>query len=292
VSNPIALTALPHAEPAPDEPPVTVIRPARGWPTLDLRELWSYRELVLFLAWRDLTVRYKRTVLGVAWAVLQPILMMVVFSAFFGRTARPTSDGVPYSLFVLAGLLPWTLFASAVSAAGQSVAGSERLIAKVYFPRIALPLAALAATLVDFLAGSAVLAALMLYHGVAPGPSLLMVPGLVALVALAALGVGSLLAALNVAYRDVKYVIPFLMQLWLFATPTIYLRDTPPATDLIGRLLRLNPMTGLVGAFRAAVLGEGARWEMLGPPALGVAALVVVGVLYFRRVEDSFADVI
>jgi lipopolysaccharide transport system permease protein len=271
---------------------VTVIRPARGWPALDLRELWSYRELVLFLAWRDVTVRYKQTVLGVAWAILQPVLMMVVFSAFFGRTARPASDGIPYPLFVLAGLLPWTLFASAVSAAGQSVVGSERLIAKVYFPRIALPLAALAASLVDFLAGSTVLAALMLYHGVALGSSLLMAPALVVLVALAALGIGSLLAALNVAYRDVKYVIPFLMQIWLFATPTIYLRDIPPATDLIGRLLRLNPMTGLVGAFRAAVLGEGTRWEMLGPSALGVAALAVVGVFYFRRVEDSFADVI
>ena len=202
---------------------ITVITPPRGWHLLNLRELWKSRELLLFLTWRDVAVRYKQTVLGAAWAILQPAMMMVVFTIFLGRLARIDSGDIPYPVFVYAGLLPWTFFATAISNAGNSVVGSAQMVSKIYFPRLLIPLASVAAAVVDFLIAFLLLAGLMFYYRIVPGWGILLLPLLLGLAALAAVGVGVLLAALNVAYRDFKYTIPFLVQIWMFATPTVYM---------------------------------------------------------------------
>jgi lipopolysaccharide transport system permease protein len=286
--------ARPQEPPAP-EAPLTVICPARGWQLINLRELWRFRDLLYFLTWRDVKVRYKQTLLGAAWAVLQPALMMVVFSIFFGRLAGVSSGGVEYPLFVYAGLLPWSFFATAVANAGNSVVGSERLITKIYFPRLAVPFASVGAAVVDFAIACGLLVGMMLWYGVSPGPGLLLLPLLFAVMILAALGVGTLLAALNVRYRDFRYVIPFLLQLWMFATPAIYMQVQDPGAAAGGwqTLLALNPMTGLIAAFRAAALGhEAIDWLAVGISTACAAAMFVIGCLYFRKVEDSFADVI
>ncbi|MCC6417032.1 MAG: ABC transporter permease [Gemmataceae bacterium] len=280
----------------PQGPPLTTIRPPRGWQPINLRELWRFRDLLYFLTWRDVKVRYKQTVLGATWAILQPALMMVVFSIFFGRLASVPSGGIAYPLFVYAGLLPWIFFATAIASAGHSVVGSERLITKVYFPRLAIPFTAVAAAVVDFLLAFGLLVVLMVCYGVVPGPALLLAPLFFALIVLAALGVGALLAALNVAYRDFRYVIPFLVQLWLFATPTVYMDlsaggGSEPSGS-VAFLLGLNPLTGLVAAFRAATLGGAVPWDQVALSAALVVGLFLVGCLYFRKVEDSFADVI
>lgn len=271
----------------------TVIVPLAGWRAINWRELITSRELIYFLTWRDLKVRYKQTILGVAWAVLQPAMMMVVFSLFFGRVAAASAGDLPYPLFVLAGLLPWTFFATAITNAGNSVVGSERLITKIYFPRLAIPFASVAAAAVDFVISTGLLLVLMAYYRIPPGPSLLLAPVVAAVVALAALGVGTLLAALNVAYRDFRYVIPFLTQVWMFATPTVYLqKGGTPSGGLAQTVLTLNPMAGLVAAFRAAALGGRLPWAQLGIGAAVSAALFVAGCLYFRKVEGAFADII
>jgi len=282
------------AEPTPAD--VTIIGPASGWQFLNLAELWRYRELVCFLAWRDIKVRYQQTLLGAAWAVLQPALMMVVFTLFFNRMGGLTAGALPYPLFVYAGLLPWTFFATAVSSAGNSIVGSERLITKVYFPRLVVPFAAVAAALVDFLIALGLLVVLVVGYALAgvevlPGPALLLAPVIFLGIALAAAGVGTLLAALNVAYRDFRHVIPFLLQLWLFATPSVYLQTAGGEAGL-ARLLALNPMTGLVAAFRAAVLGGPLPWTEVGISSVAAVVLFLAGCCYFRNVEDSFADTI
>ena len=275
------------------EPEITRLRPNQGWEILSLRELWRHRELVLTLAWRDIKVRYKQTVLGAAWAVLQPGLNMVVFTFVFARAGGTASQETHYPLFVYAGLLPWFFFSSAVSQAGQSVLGAERLITKVYFPRLALPFAAAAAATVDFVIACSLLAGLMVWYGAAPGPYLLMAPLLAGIVLLAALGVGALLAALHVAYRDFRYVTPFLLQLWMLATPSIYLPDEAGAA-VPSWLAFVNPMTGLVSGFRAACLGGAGPfpWTPLAVSTLAAVLLFGIGCLYFRRVEDHFADII
>jgi lipopolysaccharide transport system permease protein len=272
-------------------PPLTVIEPSSGWRLLNVAELWRFRELLYFLAWRDVKVRYKQTMLGAAWAVLQPLLMMVVFSLFFGRFAG-ASQSVPYPLFVFAGLLPWTFFAAAISNAGNSVVGSERLITKVYFPRLAVPLASVGSALVDFGIACGVLGLLMIWFGVMPSWSLLLTPAITILVLITGVGVGTLLAALNVAFRDFKYVIPFLVQLWMFATPTIYLQPDPTTFAGWRQALMLNPMIGLVGAFRSLTLGVPVDWPQLALSATTAVVLFALGCFYFRRVEDGFADVI
>jgi lipopolysaccharide transport system permease protein len=274
--------------------PETVIEPRPTWQLLGLGELWRYRDLLLLLVWRDVSVRYKQTALGIVWAVLQPALMMGVFVAFLGRLAHVPSGGVPYPLFVYAGLLPWSFFATAVAGAAGSVVESERLITKVYFPRLLIPFAAAGAALVDLAVASGLLVVLMLAFGYWPSWAVLLVPVVVALLGLAALGVGSLLAALNVAYRDFRYVLPFLIQLWLFATPSVYLAtDGADEEGLgLGGLMWLNPLTGLIAFFRAAVLGQPLPWAALGFGAALALVLFVAGCYYFRRVEDSFADVI
>lgn len=275
----------------------TVIEPPRGWQWLDLGELWRYRELLFFLAWRDVKVRYKQTALGVAWAVLQPALMMIVFTVFFGRMAGLAAGDLPYPLFALTGLLPWFFFSTALTAAANSVLGSERLITKVYFPRLAVPFAAVGAAAVDFLVACGLLAVAVVVAvaagcEVAPGWQLLLLPVVFVLVAGLATGLGALLAALNVEYRDVRYVVPFFVQLGMFATPTIYMQPTGAEGPGVRFLLTANPMTGLVSAFRSAVVGGPVPWDGLAVGAVAAAAALAAGSLYFRKVEDRFADVI
>lgn len=274
------------------ELPVTVIEPRPGWRLLDLRELWRFRELLYFLTWRDVKVRYKQTVLGVAWAVLQPLATMIVFSLFLGKVGG-IADVVPhYPLFVLAGLLPWTFFGNAITSAGNSVVGNQNLVTKVYFPRLIIPLSAAGAGLVDFAIAFGLLAVVMPFYGAVPGWSVLALPAIVALLVIAALGVGILLAALTVAYRDFRYVVPFGVQLWMFATPSIYL----PVDGVIGPLgqaiLPLNPAYGLILNFRLAVLGGDLNWYALAVSGGVALVLLAVGCLYFRRVERHFADII
>ncbi|HJZ90150.1 MAG TPA: ABC transporter permease [Gemmataceae bacterium] len=272
-------------------PPRTVIEPTRGWRLVDVRELWRFRELLFFLCWRDVKVRYKQTVLGAAWAVLQPALLMVVFTIFFSRLGGLSSGDVPYPLFAFAGLLAWTFFATAVTTAGNSVVGSERLITKIYFPRLEIPFAAVGAAVVDFLCAMTLLAVLMAVYGYPPTWNLLAAPLIFAVIALMAAGLGTLLAALNVAYRDFRYIVPFLIQIGMFATPTIYMEPTTGAeAGSAAWWLALNPMTTLISGFRASVLGGALPWAGLGVATAWAVAMFLAGCLYFRRVEDGFAD--
>ena len=273
------------------ELPVTRIRPSRGWRALGLRELWDYQELLWFLVWRDVKVRYKQTVLGVGWAILQPVATMVVFSLFFGRLAGVPSDSLPYPIFSFAGLVPWTFFSQGLSQSANSVVGSQNLITKVYFPRPVIPIAAVLAGLIDFVLAFVVLLAMMLAYGTVPGPEALALPLLLLLALVTALGAGLWLSALNVRYRDVRYAVPFLSQLWLFLTPIAY------PSSLLGEPWRtvygINPMAGVVDGFRWALLGTGKPpGPMLAASVLAALALLTSGALYFRRMERTFADVI
>jgi lipopolysaccharide transport system permease protein len=279
------------------EAPETVIRPPTGWQLINFAELWHFRDLLYFLAWRDVKVRYKQTLLGVAWAVLQPALMMCIFYVIFFVVAGTYNDEkVPYPVFVLSALLPWTFFATSIANAGNSVIGSERLITKIYFPRLAVPFATVGAAIVDFCVAMPLLIVLFIAYGITPGWSILMCPVIFLLLVLSAAGVGTMLAALNVAYRDFRYIIPFLVQIWMYATPTIYfdLGPADPHTKYgwVKQLLPLNPMTGLIASFRAALLNQDIPWRDLGFSAVMALVFFFVGCFYFRRVEDSFADVI
>ena len=278
------------ASEAASAPPLVLIEPSKGWRALDLRELWRFRELVYFLALRDIKVRYKQTALGVAWVLLQPLLAMGIFSIVFGQRGL-AANGVPYPLFVVSGLVPWFYFSNATSGASGSVVGNTQLISKVYFPRLAIPLAAVLANLVDLSIGLVLELVLLAVFGVGFGWQLLALPLLVALIVLTALGVSVWLAALDVQYRDVRYAVPFLVQVWLFATPVIYSSGDVP--ERWRPLLALNPMTGVIEAFRWALLGNGDPpvSGLLGS-ALVVALLLGTGLLYFRRMERTFADVI
>ncbi len=270
----------------------TIIEPPHGWQLVNAYELWQYRELIGFLIWRDVKVRYKQTLLGAAWAVLQPALMMVVFTVFFARMAKVPTGDAPYPLFVYAGLLPWTLFATSIAHAAQSVVNSERLITKVYFPRLAIPLASVGAAVVDFCVALLLLLVMIVAYGARPGAGLLLLPVVLACLLLTAVGVGTLLAALNVAYRDFRYVVPFLVQVWMFATPTIYMN---PSANGIGRmdlLLAINPLSPLIATFRAAVLGGPIPWLPLLSSAAASIVVCLAGCTLFRRVEDGFSDII
>jgi lipopolysaccharide transport system permease protein len=269
----------------------TIIDAEQSWKMLNLRELWQYRELIFFLAWRDVKVRYKQTALGAAWALLQPAMMMVVFTVFFSRLGKVYSGDTPYQLFAYAGLLPWTFFATAITSAGNSVIGSERLITKIYFPRLGIPIASVGACLIDSLIASGLLFVLMAWYGIVPGAGLLLAPVILFFILLAALGVGILLSAFNVLYRDFRYVIPFLTQFWMFATPTVYMQPDASTTNH-AILLAINPLTGLIDAFRVSILGGTFNWPQLAIAAALSAAMFLVGCLYFRRIEDTFADVI
>jgi len=288
--------ALPESEAIEPETslPVTVIVPRSGWQLLDLKELWRCRELLGFLVWRDVKVRYKQTALGAIWAVLQPFATMVVFTLFLGKTgvAGGEANDVQYPLFVFAGLLPWIFFANSVSTAGQSVVINERLVTKIYFPRLIIPMAAVGAGLVDFVIAFGMLLLMMVYYGASPSWSMLLMPVPVLGLLVAALGVGALLSALTVAYRDFRHAVPFMVQLWMFATPSIYLQDLSRINPLWQKLLPLNPAYGLIGNFRAAMLGKDLDLYSLSiSSAVGVIFLLV-GCFYFRRVERTFADVI
>lgn len=276
----------------PEATAITNIERRSGWRFVDLGELWRYRELLFFLTWRDIKVRYKQTVLGAAWAVLQPFATMVVFSLFFGRLAEMQSGGTPYPLFVFAGLLPWFFFSNAITSAGTSVVGSQNLVTKVYFPRLIIPLGAVGASLVDFVIAFVMLLALMLFYGVVPGWSLLLAPLVASLLLIAATGVGTLLAALTVAYRDFRYVVPFMVQLWMFATPSVYMDANVAVNPRWHAILPLNPAYGLIANFRAAVLGGDFDLYGLTVSSAASAVLLMLGCFYFRRVERTFADII
>ncbi len=284
--------ALPTA--APED--ITRIRPGTGWRALDLRELWRYRELLGFLAARDISVRYKQTVLGVAWAVLQPLCTMVVFTIFFGRLAKMPSDGIPYPIFALVGLLPWQLFAYALQQSSNSLVNEQRLISKVYFPRLVIPLSSVLAGAADFAIAFALVVLMMIGYAVAGYPpkitaAVTLLPLFAVLALAAALGVGLWLAALNVQYRDVRYVVPFLTQLWLFLTPIAYPSSLVPQAWRV--VYGLNPMTGVVDGFRWALVGGPSPDPGLMAASVAVViALLVGGLFYFRRVEAQFADVV
>jgi len=270
---------------------VTIIRPSRGWVSLKLREVWEYRELLYFLAWRDISVRYKQTVLGAAWAIIQPFLTMVVFSVFFGRLAKLSSEGIPYPIFAYCALLPWHYFAEAINRSSNSLVGSANLITKVYFPRLVIPLSSVLSPVVDFVIAFVVLVGMMLYYGMWPTAAIVWLPLFLLLALGTALGVGMWLSALNVQYRDVRYVIPFLTQFWMFATPVAYSSSLVP--ERWRALYGLNPMAGVVEGFRWALLGTGQTpGPMLAVSVAVVLLLLVSGAFYFRRIEKTFADVV
>lgn len=271
--------------------PILKIRPAQGWTSLSLGEVWAYRELLYFLTWRDIKVRYKQTVLGAAWAILQPLFMMVVFTLFFGRLAKIPSDGIPYPVFAFCALLPWQLFAHALAESSNSLVSNERLLTKVYFPRLVIPLSAVFAGLVDFAIAFIVLIGLMAYFRIVPTWAVVTLPFFILLAVLTALGGGLWLSALNVKYRDVRYVIGFLTQFWLIATPVAYPSSLVPARWRA--LYGLNPMAGVVEGFRWALLGKTeAPGALLGVSVAVVLLTLIGGLYYFRRMEQTFADIV
>jgi lipopolysaccharide transport system permease protein len=271
--------------------PLLVIDPPKGWVPLKLNELWNYRELVYFLTWRDIRVRYKQTALGAAWAIIQPLFAMVIFTMFFGRLAKVPSDGIPYPIFAFAGLVPWNFFANGLSHCSDSLVSSANLIKKVYFPRLAIPLSTVLAGIVDFSISFLVLLAMMIYFQVAFSWKILWIPAFLLLSVTTALGVGLWLSALNVQYRDVRYTVPFLVQLWMYSTPIAYPSSllSEPWRTVYG----LNPMVGVVEGFRWCLLG--AKTEpgpMIAVSAVMAILILISGSFYFRRTEKRFADVV
>ena len=275
----------------PSDSHVIVVKPSKGWISLKLKELWEYRELLYFMAWRDIKVRYKQTLLGAAWAIIQPFFTMVIFSIFFGRLAKVPSDGLPYPIFAYAALVPWTFFANGLNQASNSLVGSANLIKKVYFPRLVVPISSVISGVVDFVLAFAVLLGMMLFYGFAPTVNILWLPFFILLIFVTALGVGFWLSALNVQFRDVRYTIPFLTQFWLFATPIAYPSSllSEPWRTLYG----INPMVGVVEGFRWALLGtDTAPGPIIIVSTLAALALLVGGAFYFKRLERTFADVV
>ena len=303
---------------------ITLVCPLSGWQLVDLSELWRYRELLFYLIWRDVKVRYKQTALGASWAILQPLVMMILLTIVFGIMGGvPTPADLPKPIFYFSGMLLWQFFATAINTAGNSVVQSTTLVTKVYFPRLAIPFASVGAAAVDFTIAFGVLVLMMFGYRIVPGWGIVLVPVLLILAMLAALGVGTFLAALNVSYRDFRHTLPFLVQLWMLATPTIYmdiheLRTVGPESIVsstsseesgrgesaesadsrrktlkrLARYLEINPMTGLIASFRAAILGQPIPWSSLGFASVVIVIMFVVGCVYFRRVEGAFADLI
>lgn len=270
--------------------PVTRIEPAKGWVSLQLRELWAYRELLYFLVWRDIKVRYKQTILGASWAIIQPVFNMVVFTLFFKRVFD-MQNGIPYEVFTLAALVPWTLFENGLNQSATSLVGNANLIKKVYFPRLAVPISTVLSGIVDFCLAFLVLLAVMLWFRITPTINIIFLPLFILLALLTSLGVGLWLSALNVQFRDIRYTIPFLARLWFFATPIVYPSATlsEPWRTIYG----LNPMVGVVDGFRWALLGRGApAWGMVSVSVVAAFMILLTGALYFRRMEKNFADVV
>jgi homopolymeric O-antigen transport system permease protein len=271
--------------------PVHVIEAQSGWVPVRLGELWEYRELLYFFVWRELKIRYKQTLLGVAWAVIQPLFTMVVFTLLFGRLAKVPSDGLPYPVFTFCALLPWQLFSFALTESSNSVVAQQRLLTKVYFPRLLMPLASVCVGLADFAIAFVMLIAMMAYYGIVPGLAALTIPLWTILAMATALGIGLWLAALNVRYRDIRYTVPFLTQVWMYATPVAY------ASSLIPQAWRpfyaLNPMVGVIEGFRWALLGQAPTVSTVLPVSVtAVALLLASGLFYFRRTERTFADIV
>lgn len=270
---------------------LTVIKPQKGLSALNLKEIWKHRELLYFFSWRDLKVRYKQTAIGILWAVFKPFIAMVIFSVFFGGLAKMPSDGIPYPIFVYVGLLFWQFFSVSLSQASNSLVSNKEIITKVYFPRLILPISSIITNFVDFLIASGVLVGLMFYYHYLPNLSgLLILPLLILITFIAAMGLGLFLAAVNVKYRDIRYVLPFFIQMLLFVTPVIY------PTSITGKyswLLAMNPMTGVIKAARATILGVASiDWTLLLISGITCLLLLVVGLIYFKRTEKSFTDII
>lgn len=288
----IALEPLPSAaEPETDNLPVLIIEPSKGWVSLKLKELWTYRELLYFLTWREVKVRYKQTALGAAWAIIQPLFTMLVFSLFFGRLAKVPSDGIPYPLFSLSALIPWTFFANGLAQSSNSLVSNANLISKVYFPRLTVPISAVVSGLVDFGVSFVLLLCVMAFYHIRPGIQVILLPLFFLLAVVTSLGVGLWLSALNVEYRDVRYTVPFLTQFWMFATPIAYPSSLlhEPWHTLYG----LNPMTGVVDGFRWALLGtKTAPGAEIAVSSMAALLIVAGGAYYFRRMEKTFADVV
>jgi lipopolysaccharide transport system permease protein len=289
--NGIKKTELEEAVIIKNEPRKIIIRPTSGWAALNLRDLWVYRELVYFMTWRDLKVRYKQTLLGAGWAILQPFLTMVVFSIFFGNLAKVPSDGVPYPIFSYTALIPWTLFSKALQDASRSLVNNSHMITKVYFPRMILPLASVLAGIVDFLIAFVVLLGMMIYYHVVPTANIWTVPLFLLLALVTAIGVSLWLSALNVLYRDINYILPFLTQFWMYITPIAYPSSMIP--EKWRMVYALNPMTGVVEGFRWALLGSGqAPGMMTLVSSLVALVLLISGMFYFKRMERLFADMV
>ena len=287
----IATTATELTYNLPNEP-LVVIEPGSSWRALNLREVWAYRELLYFLTWRDVKVRYKQTFLGVAWAVIQPLFTMAIFTLFFGRLAGldARTGGIPYPLFAYVGLVPWTFFSNALTNSGNSLVGSSNLITKVYFPRMIVPTAAIAAGLLDFAIAFIILIAMMVYYQVTPSVGLLLLPALVLLITTFATAVGMWLSALNVKYRDIRFALPFMIQLWMFVSPIIY-----PANILPERwrwVLDLNPLTGIIEGFRSALFAQPFNWTSLAIASVITLITLLYAAYSFTRVERHFADII
>jgi lipopolysaccharide transport system permease protein len=280
----------PHTATHTIEPPVHRIAPAIGWVPVRLGELWEYRELLYFLVWREVKVRYKQTALGVAWAVMQPFFTMVVFTIFFGKLAGMPTDGIPYPVSVYCALLPWQLFAFSLSESSNSVVANQRLLTKVYFPRLIMPIAAVCVGLADFAVSFVMLLLIMAYYGIMPTAAALTAPVWAVFAVATAIAVGLWLSALNVRYRDIRYTLPFLTQIWLFATPVVYPSSMVPAAWR--SLYALNPMVGVVDGFRWALVGGPSPQATIGVSALVVLILLTSGLFYFRRTERTFADIV
>lgn len=268
-----------------------VLRPSSGWSSLELGDIWKYRELLFFLTWRELKVRYQQTLLGAAWAIIQPLMQMIVFTFIFGGIARMSSEGIPYPIFSYTALLPWGLFAKSLTDAGRSMVMNRNMITKIYFPRLIIPISSVFSGLVDFAIAFVILLGLMVYYHITPTRAILLLPAFMLLAIVAALGVGLWLSAMNVQYRDVGHVLPFLTQFWMFVTPVIYPASRIPAKWQL--LYSLNPMTGVVEGFRWALLGtSGAPTSMMAVSAAISVILLIGGLFYFRRMERTFADMI
>jgi lipopolysaccharide transport system permease protein len=270
---------------------VTVVEPSRGWVSVKLREVWEYRELLYFLIWRDVKVRYKQTVLGASWAILQPFFTMLIFSIFFGMLAGIPSDGVPYPLFTYVALVPWTFFASGLTLSSNSLVANQALIRKVYFPRLVIPVAAVASGVIDFFIAFVVLVGMVLYYDMTPTVDVVWLPAFFLLALVTALGAGLWFSALNVLYRDVQYIVPFLVQVWLFSTPIVYPSSLIP--ERWRTLYAINPMAGVVEGFRWALLDtDTAPGPMIAVSAVAAVILLAGGLFFFRRMEKTFSDAV
>lgn len=268
--------------------PITIIKPSKGWMPINLQELWEFRDLLYFFTWRDIKVRYKQTVLGFAWAIIQPFLAMVIFTVFFGNLAKMPSDGIPYPIFAYTALLPWTLFSESITRSTNSMVMNSNIIKKVYFPRMALPISSVLSPVLDFAIAFIILILMMIYYGIVPTFNVIWLPAFVLLAIATSLGVGLWTSALNAKYRDIQYVVPFMVQIWMFASPVVYAASMIPAQYQL--LYGLNPMAGVIEGFRWSMLGTNAPGMVIIASVIVSVVILVSGAFYFRRMEKTFAD--